>query len=167
VSFCEIQKLIFEDDVDIEQTPHAFSLSMKIYLSRMPFTSLVIYNYIIFKYYVCRIIIMGTLTIVLKDETENMLRRIVKQLYGSSRGGLSEVIDNAVRSYIARLEASSSQRSIIFRAFKGETLVIEAKNLDELAAALRDKGVDPRGLRIMSSQGVRPVARAGIRARRQ
>lgn len=110
---------------------------------------------------------MGTLTIVLKDETENMLRRIVKQLYGSSRGGLSEVIDNAVRSYIARLEASSSQRSIIFRAFKGETLVIEAKNLDELAAALRDKGVDPRGLRIMSSQGVRPVARAGIRARRQ
>jgi len=110
---------------------------------------------------------MGTLTIVLKDETENMLRRIVKQLYGSSRGGLSEVIDKAVRSYIARLEASSISKSVIFRAYKGETLVSEAKNLDDLAAALKDKGVDPRGLRIASSQGVRPVVRAGVRARRQ
>lgn len=110
---------------------------------------------------------MGTLTIVLNDETEDMLRRIVKQLYGSSRGSLSKVIDNAVRDYIARLEASSSSKSVVFRAFKGERLVSEANDLNDLAAKLKDRGVDPRGLRIVSSQGLRPVARAGVRARRQ
>ncbi|MGQ9514772.1 MAG: hypothetical protein ACUVTL_06965 [Thermoproteota archaeon] len=110
---------------------------------------------------------MGTITIVLKDETENMLRRLVKQLYGSSRGGLSEVIDKAVCSYIARLEESSAPKSVIFRAYKGSTLVAEAKNLDDLAATLRGKGVEPRGLRIVSSQEVRPVIRAGYRARIQ
>jgi len=110
---------------------------------------------------------MGTLTIVLKDETEEMLRRIVEQLYGSSRGSLSEVIDKAIRSYIARLEASSSPKSVVFRAFKGDKLISEANDLDDLARALKERGVDPRGLRIVSSQVVRPVARAGVRARRQ
>ncbi|MEM2961269.1 MAG: hypothetical protein QXU67_06655 [Candidatus Bathyarchaeia archaeon] len=96
-----------------------------------------------------------------------MLRRIAKQLYGSSRGSLSEVIDKAVRSYVAKLEAMSAQKSIVFRAFRGEKLVSEANNLDDLARILKERGVDPRGLRIVSSPGARPIARAGVRVRRQ
>lgn len=105
---------------------------------------------------------MGTITVVLSDEVEEKLRGAVRELYGSSKGALSKLVEDALRSYLFSIE--SGQRRV-FRAYKGETLVGEAESLDELAAILKDKNVDLRGLKIVSSEKVKGTARSGYRVR--
>lgn len=99
------------------------------------------------------------------DEVEKRLRRIAEMLYGSSRGGLSKVIENALESYFAALERSSGASRVSFKALKGGTVVAEADSLEELARVLRDRGIEPRGLRIVSSRPVKPVVHGGYRVR--
>ncbi len=103
---------------------------------------------------------MGTLTIVLSDDVEEELRRVVRKMYGSEKGNLSKFVEDAIRNYIHSLKKGES----VYRAYKGDKLVAEAKSLEELAKLLREKGVDIRGLRIIRSD-LKKVARAGYRMR--
>nr|MDO8062335.1 ribbon-helix-helix domain-containing protein [Candidatus Freyrarchaeum guaymaensis] len=99
---------------------------------------------------------MGTLTISLSDEVENKLRSLVGKR-GSGKGTMSRIIEDALKMYFFILERGERR----FRAYKGEELIAEASDLEELAAKLREKNVDPRGVRIVSSKPVKPVARMG------
>lgn len=49
---------------------------------------------------------MGTITISLNDDVEKKLRSIVRRLYGSSKGGMSRVIESA-SNYFAILDKST------------------------------------------------------------
>jgi|Deesub1362A_J573_1020465.scaffolds.fasta_scaffold00086_32 formyltetrahydrofolate synthetase len=42
---------------------------------------------------------MGTLIISLSDETEKKLREIVREMYGSSKGAISKVVEDALKNY--------------------------------------------------------------------
>jgi len=103
---------------------------------------------------------MGTLTIVLSDEVEREMRKIVSEIFGSEKGALSKFVENAIRNYIQMLKKSEK----IYRAYKGDLLIAEAKSLEDLANKLKEKGVDFRGIRIVCSE-LRRVARAGYRLR--
>ena len=102
---------------------------------------------------------MGTLTISISDEVEEKLRSFVNEKYGSSKGAMSKVIEEALKTYFSILERKKKS----FRAYKGEELVAEAQDLEELAKILREKNVDPRSVKIVSSEPVKPVARMGWR----
>jgi hypothetical protein len=101
---------------------------------------------------------MGTLTIVLSDEVERKLRdAVVKR--GSGKGTLSKIIEEALNSYFSSLE----KKSRTFKAYKGNNLVGEAESLDELAKLLREKEIDARGLKIVSTETIKPKVRTGYR----
>ncbi len=103
---------------------------------------------------------MSTLTIVLSDDVEEELRRIVREMYGAEKGNISKFIENAIRNYIHSLRKGE----IVYRAYKGDELVAEAKSLEELVKLLKEKGIDVRGLRVIRSD-LKRVARAGYRLR--
>ncbi|MFW6128561.1 MAG: hypothetical protein ACOC6M_05205 [Halobacteriota archaeon] len=105
---------------------------------------------------------MGTLTIVLDDEVEKELRKAVSELYGSSKGSLSRIIEDALRNYLH----SAKEEKKCYRAYKEDKMVAEAESVDELAKILKEKGLDPRGLRITSCEEVKRVARTGYRLRK-
>lgn len=105
---------------------------------------------------------MGTLTIVLDDEVEKELRRAVSELYGSSKGSLSRVIEDALRNHLH----SYKEEKKCYRAYKDNELVAEAGSVDELAKTLNQNNLDPRDLRITSCEGVKRVARTGYRLRK-
>ena len=106
---------------------------------------------------------MGTLTIVLPDELEEKIRKIVAERYGGRRGALSKLIEEALRQYLDLLEREDEQ---VFYAVKMGEVVASSHSLDELAAKLRKLGVDPRSVRVISSRRVKPVVRMGLRGRR-
>ncbi|MBS7287539.1 MAG: hypothetical protein KIH01_02010 [Candidatus Freyarchaeota archaeon] len=99
---------------------------------------------------------MGTLTISLSDDVEEKLRRLVGER-GSGKGAMSRIIEDALKAYFSMLERKEKS----FRAYVGEELVAEARDLEELAVALGERNIDPRGVRIVSSEPVKPVARMG------
>ncbi len=103
---------------------------------------------------------MGTVTIVLSDDLEKELRRIVKELYGSEKGHISKFIEDAIRNYMHSLE----KREFVYRAYKKEELVAEAGTLEDLVKVLKEKKIDVRGLRIIRSD-LKKTARAGYRLR--
>ena len=103
---------------------------------------------------------MGTLTIVLSDEVERKLRETVSKR-GSGKGMLSKIIEEALKSYLTSLE----RRDRMYKAYKDDELVAEAESLDELANMLRSKGIDPRGLKIISTEVIKARARSGYRIR--
>jgi len=108
---------------------------------------------------------MGTITISLSDDVEKRLRNIVRHLYGSSKGGMSKVIENALTNYFAVLDKSAGDDKMAFKAMKEGDVVAEANTLEELASVLKSKGIEPRGLRIVSTKPVKPVVRGGYRMR--
>jgi len=101
---------------------------------------------------------MGTLTIVLSDDVEEELRRVVRDIYGAEKGNLSKFIEDAIRNYIHSLKKGE----VVYRAYKGDKLVAEAKSLEELVKLLREKDVDIRGLRVIRLD-LKRVVRAGYR----
>jgi len=104
---------------------------------------------------------MGTLTIVLSDDVEEELRRVVREMYGAEKGNISKFVEDAIRNYIHLLRKGE----VVYRAYyKGDKLVAEAKSLEELVKLLRERDIDVRGLRIIRSD-LRRVARAGYRLR--
>jgi len=102
---------------------------------------------------------MGTITISLSDEVERKLREIAKAKFGASKGAISKVIESALKNYFSQLE----MEKVVFRAYKGKELIAEAKSLDDLARTLREKGVDPRNVKIVSTKQLKPVVRRGWR----
>ncbi|MGQ9782199.1 MAG: hypothetical protein ACUVQ8_08170, partial [Nitrososphaeria archaeon] len=106
---------------------------------------------------------MGTLTISLDDDVEKKLRDLARRMHGSRKGGLSKVIENALENYFASVDRSVNSCVTSFKALKEGAVVAEANTLDELASILREKRIEPRGLRIVSSKPIRPVAHGGYR----
>ncbi|WP_457550777.1 hypothetical protein [Archaeoglobus sp.] len=86
--------------------------------------------------------------------------RIVREMYGAEKGNLSKFIEDAIRNYIHSLKKCE----FIYRAYKGDKLVAEAKSFEELVELLREKSIDVRGIRIIRSN-LKSVARAGYRLR--
>lgn len=107
---------------------------------------------------------MGTITISIDDGLERRLRELAERLYGSSRGGLSKLIETALTSYFAQLELRHSDR--VYRALRGGEVVAEASSLRELARKLGEAGIEPRGLRVVCSKPLKTMARGGYRLRR-
>ncbi|RLI78918.1 hypothetical protein DRP04_09640 [Archaeoglobales archaeon] len=103
---------------------------------------------------------MGTLTIVLSEEIEEELRKVVRKIYGAKKGNLSKFIEDAIRNYIHSLRKGE----VVYRAYKDDKLVAEAKSLEELVKLLRERDIEVRGLRIIRSD-LKRVGRAGYRLR--
>jgi hypothetical protein len=97
-------------------------------------------------------------------ETVRKLRRAIKEQYGSRHGALSGLVEAAVLRALERIEAQTPVER--FRGLKGEKVVAEADNLQQLASRLKELKVDPRSVRIISSVHLAPIARAGFRARK-
>jgi len=104
------------------------------------------------------------LTVSLSEETVRRLRRTVKERYASQRGALSGIVEKAVLETLDRYETTKPRER--FRALKGNKVLAEADNLDELALKLRKLDIDARSVRIVSSKYLPPVARAGFRGRK-
>ena len=108
---------------------------------------------------------MVNLTVSLPEDTIRRLRKAVKERYKSERGALSGIIDAALRDLLDRMD--TTEPPTLFRAMQGDRVIAEAESLDALAGELRRQQVDPRSVRILSSRPLRPVARAGFRARKR
>jgi hypothetical protein len=104
------------------------------------------------------------LTISMSAETVSKLRRAIRERYGSRRGALSGLVEEAVLRTLERFDTATPMER--FRALKGDIVVAEGDSLEQLAATLKDAKVDPRSVRIVSSGHLAPVARAGFRARK-
>lgn len=107
---------------------------------------------------------MVNVTISLPEEVVRSLRKTVKERYGGRKGALSGLIKEALEERIRSIEEATPAPR--FRAFEGARQVAEGANLDELASRLREKDVDPRAVRIVSTTPLRQVARAGLRGKR-
>lgn len=107
---------------------------------------------------------MVNLTVSLSEETVRKLRRTVRDRYGSRRGALSGLIEEAILEALEKFETPSPKER--FRALKGDKALAEADDLTELASELRKLNVDARSVRILSSTYLPPTARAGFRARK-
>lgn len=103
------------------------------------------------------------MTIVLPESLALRLRRVVRERYDGRKGAISGLIADALDAYLSSSERST--QSEVFRALRGHRVVAEGSNLDELAKQLREKGLNPRDLRIISSKKLAPVAKAGFRAK--
>ncbi len=107
---------------------------------------------------------MVNLTISLSEETVRKLRRTIRNRYGSRRGALSGLVEEAVLEALGRFETPAPRET--FRAVKDDKVLAEADDLDHLASKLRKLNVDARSVRILSSSYLPAVARAGFRARK-
>lgn len=107
--------------------------------------------------------VMPNLTIVLSDATIRRLRKAVGELHGAKKGALSGLVEQAVKDLLDRLEAPKPTET--YRAVRDGQSVAEAETLESLARRLGAMSVDPRSVRILSSRLLKPVAKAGFRAR--
>ena len=105
---------------------------------------------------------MTNVTFSLPERTVKRLRRHAADL-GGRKGTISGAVDEAISRYLDSMEPRAGQPT--FTAFRGETCVATAKTLEKLAAALKAEGVDPRSVRIVSSEPLEPVGRVGLRVR--
>jgi hypothetical protein len=97
-------------------------------------------------------------------ETLGKLRRTIRERYGSRRGALSGLVEEAVLQTLERFETPNATER--FRALKGDSVAAEADSLKQLASRLKELKVDPRSVRIISSAHLASVARAGFRSRK-
>jgi hypothetical protein len=104
------------------------------------------------------------LTISLSEETVRKLRRTIRDRYGSRRGALSGLVEEALLQTLERFEIPTARDR--FRAVKDDKVLAEADSLDDLASKLRKLNVDARTVRILSSSYLPAVARAGFRAKK-
>jgi hypothetical protein len=104
------------------------------------------------------------LTISLSEDTVRRLRRTIRDRYGSRRGALSGLVEEAIIEALGRFDAPSPRER--FRALKDGKVLAEADHLDQLASELRNLNVDPRSVRILSSNYLPTLVRAGFRAKK-
>ncbi|MDW8360451.1 MAG: hypothetical protein RMK31_07730 [Candidatus Caldarchaeum sp.] len=106
---------------------------------------------------------MVNVTFSLSEETVRRVKRFVRERLGSRRGAISGLVEEAVNEYLDRVESQASEQ--LFRAYLDGRVVAESDSLELLARRLREEGVDPRSVMIISSSVLRPVVRAGLRGR--
>jgi hypothetical protein len=102
-------------------------------------------------------------TLSLPEDVVRKLRMTVKERYGGRKGALSGLVKDALEEHIASLE--STQPAAGFKALQQDRVVAEGGSLDELSSMLQKRGVDPRGVRIVSATPLRQVVRAGLRGK--
>jgi Arc/MetJ-type ribon-helix-helix transcriptional regulator len=107
---------------------------------------------------------MVNVTVSLPEDVVRRLRKTVKERYGGRKGALSGLVREALEERIESLDASVSAPR--FKALDRGREIAEGASLDELASRLRERGVDPRAVRIVSTPAVRQVVRAGLRGKR-
>ncbi len=106
---------------------------------------------------------MPTLTIVLPETLAERLRRTVREQHGGKKGAISQIISEALDSYLNRSQPSTETE--LFQAYKADKKVAEASSLPELARKLRENEMSPRSLRIISTRKLAPIAKAGYRTK--
>ncbi len=104
------------------------------------------------------------LTVSLSADTVRKLRTAIRERYGSRRGALSGLVEEAVLRTLVRFDSPTPMEK--FHALKGHKVVAEGDSLEQLASRLKQLKVDPRSVRITSSIHLAPIARAGLRARK-
>jgi len=104
------------------------------------------------------------LTISLPEEVVRILRKTVKERYSGRKGALSGLIKEALEGHFSSLAQPSPPAR--FKALEGTRQVAEGRSLDELASRLKERSVDPRAVRIVSTTPLRQVVRAGLRGKR-
>lgn len=107
---------------------------------------------------------MVNVTVSLPEDVVRSLRRTVKERYGGRKGALSALVRDALEERISSLD--TVRPAARFKALEGGHEVAEGGSLEELASKLRDRGVDPRAVRIVSTSPIRQVIRAGLRGKR-
>jgi len=107
---------------------------------------------------------MVNVTVSLPEDVVRILRRTVKERYGGRKGALSGLVREALEQRFSSLDAAMSPAR--FKALEGGREIAEGGSLDELASKLRERGVDPRTVRVVSTSPVRQVIRAGLRGKR-
>lgn len=105
---------------------------------------------------------MVNITISLPEQTVRRLRRTVREPYGGRKGALSGFIKEAIDGPFESLQAEPPRT---YRATDKERMIAEGSSLEELASKLKELGIDPRSVRIISSTKIGSLARAGFRAR--
>ena len=115
--------------------------------------------YILLVYCYC---VMTNVTFALPDRTVRRLRKRVDRL-GGRKGLISEIVDDALTAY---LDSAEEPKGVAYTATRDGETVAAAGSLKELAGALKDKGVDPRTVTVLSSEPVEPVVHLGMRVRR-
>lgn len=105
---------------------------------------------------------MINVTVSMSEETVRRLRKVVKEVYGSRKGMLSSLVEGAINEALDREGNGGFARR--YRAIRSGKLIAEAADLEELAAELKRRGMDPRGLRIESTDPLSPISRTGPRA---
>lgn len=88
----------------------------------------------------------------------------MKERYGGRKGAISGLIKEALEERIGAQE--NARPPTRFIAYDGGRPIAEAAGLSQLAAALRQRNVDPRAVRIVSSAPTRQVVRAGLPGKR-
>lgn len=106
---------------------------------------------------------MGIITVVISDELENEIRRLISSEKTAKKGALSKLVEDALWAYI-RPKLYSNRR--VFKALKDNRVVAEASSLNELAEKPRNAGIDPREVKIFSSISYRKERRIGLRGSR-
>ncbi|HKW05540.1 MAG TPA: ribbon-helix-helix domain-containing protein [Nitrososphaerales archaeon] len=106
---------------------------------------------------------MVNLTISLSEETNQKLRKAVKEQFGNRRGALSGLIEESLKQKLDSIEIPHTAQT--FKAMKGDRIIAEAENLEALARKLKEANVDPRSVRILSTKRLPPIARIGPRRR--
>ena len=104
------------------------------------------------------------MTVSLPEDVVRSLRRTVKERYGGRKGALSGLVREAIEERISSLD--TVRLAARFKALEGGREIVEGGSLDELASKLRERGVDPRTVRVVSTPPVRQVIRAGLRGKR-
>jgi hypothetical protein len=102
-------------------------------------------------------------TLSLPEEVVEKLRKVVKERYGGRKGAMSGLVREALEEHFGSL--STEKPPTRFKAFKEERQIAEGGSLEELATRLRERNVDPRAVRIISTTPLRPEIRAGLRGK--
>ena len=107
---------------------------------------------------------MGVVTLKLDDTLERKLRERAARVYGLARGSLSRAVDDAVAIWL-QSDTSGPRKTAAarYKAFRGRTVVLEARSLTELAEGLKKLGINPRDVEIRSTEPVPAVEKLGLR----
>lgn len=105
---------------------------------------------------------MGTITVVISDELEKEVRKIISREGRQRKGALSQLVENALRTYLETLKT----RQTTFKAIKDGKVVAQAENLEQLAAKLKKSGINPRQVRIIATPQPKTRKKMGLRGTR-
>jgi hypothetical protein len=110
------------------------------------------------------VVVVGVITLKLDDTLERKLRARAARVYGLARGSLSRAVEDALAIWLqSDTSAPEKTAAASYKAFRGRTVVLEARSLMELAEGLKKLGINPRNVEIRSKEPVPSVEKLGLR----